>query len=126
MSKYIPHPLTREEMRRVVQWGFEMGWLSVRPEQDPLWYSPGSMIPCDMCSGEGCFVWCRACGWDALAKRVCGYEKQEQELVDALLAQVPKEFRNENATTRTIMLAIRASFQAGLREAIKQSREATK
>jgi hypothetical protein len=33
-------------------------------EYDPLWYSPGDIIPCGLCGGAGCFHWCPVCNWD--------------------------------------------------------------
>jgi len=35
-------------------------------EEDPLWYDPGDMIPCDTCGGHGCLHWCPRCGWDMM------------------------------------------------------------
>jgi hypothetical protein len=35
-------------------------------EEDPLWYDPGDIIPCDACRGEGHHHWCPRCGWDLL------------------------------------------------------------
>jgi hypothetical protein len=33
-------------------------------EEDPLYYDPGDMIPCDMCRGKGFHHWCPRCHWD--------------------------------------------------------------
>lgn len=33
-------------------------------EEDPLWYDPGDIIPCDWCRGQGHLHWCPRCGWD--------------------------------------------------------------
>lgn len=35
-------------------------------EDDPLWYDPGDIIPCDLCRGQGSHHWCHRCGWDML------------------------------------------------------------
>lgn len=34
-------------------------------ELDPLWYDEGDTVPCGLCGGDGNFLWCPRCNWDA-------------------------------------------------------------
>lgn len=44
--------------------GCDDGYVDLHEFDDPLFYDPGDVAPCDECDGTGIIEWCPVCGRD--------------------------------------------------------------